>query len=626
MANRTFGWVQNPSSTDTLRDILGIFVPNSTFHSFMVNERLPLLASAGLFKEKSLYMNFQKILRSNKPIAYETLKGQGAGGVSRSDAKCSGLVQAAVTGQKFKTYFVNGEELRIKKPYTDDWTADGFLRWAVSLGFLDYNYSDDTCRITEEGIALVNAHTDKEKNEILGRAFLAYPPVCRVLGLLAQYHHLTKFEIGSKLGFTDEAGFTSFPQNIWVQAYEESSDDAERSKMRSDTEGSSDKYARMICGWLSSIDWVRRYSKNVEEKFGSKTYNCIIDSAFEITALGMMNYRKALGKSKASRIPKIVYREMLASKAADANYLRMRRAFILDCLSNHTYKTIDEIIGYLKDKNINEQYTTIKDDLTGLVNIGLDIKIDNDSYKLNDKILKLVPYENNVSKNVSDVVEIKDRARLKLHYIDHKYLTLIDYAFSGTRNCVDFEIYTIDLLVNELSFNGAHLGGSRKPDGIFYEGQDGVIIDNKAYSRGFTITRSMADEMIRYVQENNDRKPSRNSNQWWLIFDKGVQHFYFVFISSLFRGDIPHMLDNIKQSTGVDGCVLTAENLLYYADLIKGGKLSKAEFVKMFGCNMALEPRMSYKLDESTNHIREPYPAIKDSYFYSQVAENVSQN
>lgn len=78
MANRTFGWIQNPSSTDTLRNILGIFVPGSDFHTFMVSERLPLLASAGLFKTPGLYMDFQKILRRNKSIAYDIiyLKGK----------------------------------------------------------------------------------------------------------------------------------------------------------------------------------------------------------------------------------------------------------------------------------------------------------------------------------------------------------------------------------------------------------------------------------------------------------------------------------------------------------------------------------------------------------------------
>ena len=75
---------------------------------------------------------------------------------------------------------------------------------------------------------------------------------------------MTKFEIGSKLGFTDEAGFTSFPQNIWVQAYEESTDEEEKTKLRANTEGSSDKYARMICGWLEGIGWVKKTPKTVK--------------------------------------------------------------------------------------------------------------------------------------------------------------------------------------------------------------------------------------------------------------------------------------------------------------------------------------------------------------------------
>lgn len=621
MANRTFGWVQNPSSTETLRDVISLFVHGSDFHAYMINERLPLLKNAGLFKSAGLYEKFLEVLMDNKPIAYEVLKGQGAGKDGRANAKCSGLVQAAITGQQYKTYTIDGNSIRIKKPYTDDWTADGFLRWAVSLGFLDYNYADDTCLVTNEGVEFVNAQSG-QTDEILGRAFLSYPPVCRVLGLLSEHQYLTKFEIGSRLGFTDEAGFTSIPQNIWVQAYEEA-DAAERNKLRQDMEGSSDKYARMICGWLSSINWVRKRPKLVEEKFGSKIYKCTIESAFEITAKGIMNYRKALGKSKTPRIPKIVYREMLASKAADANYLRMRRSLILECLNNHKFSTIPDILGYLKQNNVDEQYTTIKDDLNGLVNIGLDIENCNDSYKLNDKLLKLIPYQDKIVKNISDVVEIKDRARLRLHHINHKYLSLIDYAFSGKENSEDFEIYTIDLLVNELAFNGVHLGGSRKPDGIFFDNQDGVIIDNKAYSKGFNISRGMADEMIRYVQENNDRNPQRNPNQWWLNFSKEVNHFNYVFISSLFKGDITHMLNNIKQSTGIDGCVLTAENLLYFADSIKGGELMKSEFVKMFGCNNQLESKGNdyNKLLDKNSNLPATYSLNIDDTSFPMAAE-----
>lgn len=590
MASRTFGWIQNPSSTDTLQDILGLFVPKSAFHTFMVNERLPLLASANLFDTPGLYMEFQKALRSKKPIAYNLLKGRGANGGSRSTAKCSGLVQAAITGQQYREYTVDGETIRIKKPYTDDWTADGFLRWAVSLGFLDYNYANDTCSITNLGTSLVLSKTTNEKNAILGHAFLSYPPVCRVLSLLSEQGHLTKFEIGSKLGFTDEAGFTSFPQNIWVQAYEESSDEEEKTKLRANTEGSSDKYARMICGWLEGIGWVKKTPKTVKEKIGSKSYTCEINSAFEITEDGMSNYNLAFGENSNERMSKIVYREMLASKASNANYLRMRRSLILEYLSDHSPKSVTEINDFLASRNIDEKITTIQDDLCGLINIGLDIEFDGARYRLNDIIQKLTPFNEAIVKETTDSVIIKDRVRLKLHHVNHKYLTLIDYAFSGKNNCTDFEVYTIDLLVNELAFNGVHLGGTRKPDGIFYHNRNGIIIDNKAYSHGFTLSRAMADEMIRYIQENNDRNPERNPNKWWDNFDKDVNQFNFVFISSLFKGEIEHMLTNIKQSTdGVEGCVLSAENLLYFAEAMKSGVMPKTEFISYFGAGKEIQ-------------------------------------
>lgn len=274
---------------------------------------------------------------------------------------------------------------------------------------------------------------------------------------------------------------------------------------------------------------------------------------------------------------------MLASKASNANYLRMRRSLIVQYLSNHAKRSLHEIVSFLQTKGIDETLTNIKDDMVGLINIGLDIDSYGSFYKLNDKILKLTPYQQIVAKETNNTVLVKDRVRHKLQHIDHKYLTLIDYAFSGKDKCTEFEIYTIDLLVNELAFNGIHLGGTRRPDGIFSHNQNGVIIDNKAYAKGFTITRSMADEMTRYVQENNDRNPERNKNMWWQNFGPNVNHFNFVFISSLFKGEVEYMLENIKQSTGVDGCALTAENLLYFADAIKGDEMQKNEFIDLFG-------------------------------------------
>lgn len=96
----------------------------------------------------------------------------------------------------------------------------------------------------------------------------------------------------------------------------------------------------------------------------------------------------------------------------------------------------------------------------------------------------------------------------------------------------------------------------------------------------------MADEMIRYVQENIERREERNPNKWWKSFPVETATFSFLFISSLFRGDINHMLNNIKESTGgTNGAVLNSENLLYFADAIKGGTLSQTDFLNRLVCN-----------------------------------------
>lgn len=133
MAKRTFGWIQNPSSIENLKRVVGIFVAKSKFYEELMSVKLPLLRSLDLFSSPSLYLDFVQILRSKKAIPYEMLKGKGAGGQARSTAKCSGLVQAVLDGQQFKNYVLNGEPIRIKKPYVDDWSADGFLRWLFHL-------------------------------------------------------------------------------------------------------------------------------------------------------------------------------------------------------------------------------------------------------------------------------------------------------------------------------------------------------------------------------------------------------------------------------------------------------------------------------------------------------------
>ena len=170
------------------------------------------------------------------------------------------------------------------------------------------------------------------------------------------------------------------------------------------------------------------------------------------------------------------------------------------------------------------------------------------------------------------MLELKDSIREKLDYIDHRYLALVDLAYDSTANR-DFEIQTIDLLINELDFKGVRLGESRKPDGIISYDINGVIIDNKAYSKGYNLPINQADEMIRYIQENQSRDEKINPNMWWENFEEKVTKFNYLFVSSSFIGGFKKNLQHIADRTGINGGAIDVENLLYFAEELKSGRL-----------------------------------------------------
>lgn len=578
-SQRTFGWIQNPANTSTLQHVVATLDADSKVTQWLLNERIPLLKNNNLLHDTDEWEKYTEFLESGNPIPYSILKGKGCGSGKRKDAKCSGIIQAVIDAQKIIKVTICGTNTEIHKPYSDDWTADGFLRWGISIGFIKYNQDDDTCQISELGKQFINA-TNDEFNEILGRAYLSYPPVCRILQLLSTGDHLTKFELGKNLGFSSEAGFTSFPQNIWAQAYHENPQD--RTIIRNNYEGSSDKYARMICSWLKEIGWVNIAEKHVTEQYAGKSYSCGISQAYTITALGKINYKRATGKSSLARIPKLVFFGMLSTKPSDKDYLRLRRALIIK-YTEKDYRNLAQIKDFLASHGLDETIETIKDDLLGLTNIGLNYNCKSNCYKLTDEIQCLqIPNGNDFSKG--DTSLIKDRIRPHLKHLNQKYLALIDLSLNGKAN-LEFEIQTLDLLTNELNFKGKHLGGSRRPDGIISYKINGLIIDNKAYSKGYAIPRHQIDEMVRYLQENNERREEINPNKWWNEFDNDVAIFNFAFISSYFTGQFMPRLNEIKNRTGINGAVINIENLLLVAEALKRGELTYPDFFKLFDCN-----------------------------------------
>lgn len=561
MAERTLGWIQNPSSFENLKNVVSVFDKNTELYNEILNTKLHSLVEDLDLRNKLL----SEMRKEPLEMDYVLLKGHGIkSGQKRSDAKCSGIVQAAITTQGGRAY-------------TDDWTADGFLRWGISIGLLDYDSEKDTVYITQLGKDFVYSDSEDLDKEILTTAFLSYPPAVRILTLLENGEHLTKFELGKQLGGLGEAGFTSIPQDLYIQAIELAAD-KDKASIRSNTEGSADKYARMISGWLSKVGLVQRIEKEVSTKIGNVEYKVKIGHSFRITLKGIKELKRARGISSYSKTDKIVYWQMLATKGKDRDYIRNRRGHIINSITNRD-RTLEDIKVYLSENDIKESIATIEDELKVIEAIGLSVKHGRNGYSIDDNIIKLAIPRTKISK--TNVLELKDKVRDRLKYVDHRYLALIDLAYDGTANR-DFEIQTIDLLINELKFKGVRLGESRKPDGIISYNINGVIIDNKAYSTGYNLPINQADEMIRYIEENQTRDEKINSNKWWESFDEKVKDFNYLFVSSFFKGNFKNNLKHIANRTGVNGGAINVENLLYFAEELKAGRLSYIDSFTMY--------------------------------------------
>lgn len=586
---RTLGWVQNPGDLKKLKQVVSIFQADSQTHEWLTTIRLPLLLKFRLISPND-YDIFQSEL--SKPaieIGYSTLKGKGAGSSSRKNALCSGIIQAVIDAQSGRTYTDdNGNSVSMKKPYTDDWSAEGYLRWAISCGLLEYSRVFDTCKISSLGRKLaLSADSSQDEYETLTKALLSYPPVIRILSLLKEKAEQTKFELGNRLGFIGELGFTSVPQEIFLYDYC-TADADERSDIRSNFEGDSDKYARGIASWLVQMGWVTSSRKTISETLKGKKYSAELQ-VYSITRAGERALIKAHGNSSNPRLPRVVMFEMLASnKAPNAEYLRFQRACLLKALSS-SWKTLEQLQVTLKKERLSLSESSIADHISGLVAIGLNIAEREDKYKLLDKLIRLeIPKQFTYSSD--SISEIKELVRNRLQAVNHKYLILIDLAYSDastkSRKSADareFEIQTAELLTKELNFTGMRLGDANRPDVIISHGTSGTIIDTKSYQTGFNIDRHSADEMGRYILENKKRLPGVPANEWWRCFEPSISNFTFLFVTSFLRGRFTEQLDYISRThENIKGAAINVQNLLYLAEAIKTFKLSYSDFFELF--------------------------------------------
>lgn len=563
---RSFGWVQDPSNFRNLCNVVAVFDENSSVHQLLRDVVLPNLVS----KEDGLEDLIDTLNRRPLKINYSKLVGFTT--IPRSQSRCNAIIQAAVKGQG--------------RDFIGDWPADNFVRWAHAFGFLKYDYGEDAFEITAAGKRLVAARPgnipfpfdqkdemiSKEEEEELMNAILAYPPAIRILSLLSEEGtHLSKFEIGRKLGFIGEGGFTSLPQKLLLHALATTEVAGERSKMRMDWDGSSDKYARMIGKWLTKLGLLTQKSKYFDVETPNGIKQEMIGQSFCITAKGYQALLRSNGRGKYRKIPRNVCFEMLGGKGNDREFLRMRRAFILKVLSDAKKEVkIEEIKNYLSEMKIDAKEETIRDDVKGLISIGLQIESTDKGYLLKDELNDFtIPIPKHIKP--TDFEELKQELREELKTISHEYLSLIDLAYDSKQNRL-FEMKVMQLLTEECGFQGMHLGGSRRPDGVIYTENFSVIIDTKAYTKGYNLPISDADEMERYVHEFCARDLALNPNGWWEEFPNELKETGFMFVAGHFKGNYQAQIDRISHVKGCRGVARSVVDLLRLAECIRSGK------------------------------------------------------
>lgn len=566
---RTFGWIQDSTDFISLRKVVEVFLSNSETYNSLINEKINLLV-----EERDGREYFLKVLKQI-PIELKYRDLVGSAFTPRSSARCNGIIQATVKGQK--------------RPFLTDWASDNFIRWAHALGFIEYNYENDSFKITSIGEIYASSKKNKdgtisqEEKEILIKAILSYPPAVRVLKLLSTGEHLTKYEMGSNFGFIGEDGFTSLPQNILLRTLAQS-EPSEKNKIKTDWDGSCDKYIRTICSWLAKLDLIKQEPKYFEITILSEIKRESIGHSYIITNEGLKALRKSIGQSSSSRAKKNIWWEMLCTKGSDRNYIRTRRSLLLKILIEKKKAiNIIQMSKFLKEYKIESSASTIENDLEGLIRLGIMIKkIDKHTYILEDKINDfIIPvFKKDSSYTISELTRLKDSLRCSLTHIPHDYLNLIDLGFDNKQNRL-FEMKVMELLISECNFEGTHLGNSRKPDGVAYtielDRNYGIIIDTKAYKNGYTLPISQADEMARYINENKKRDKNENKNEWWLTFPENIDDFGYLFVSGAFKGKTNEQLLRLSSHCDTKGGAIDIPNLLILAENIKSNKYNKLD-------------------------------------------------
>lgn len=549
-----------------LAKVASLFVFDSKINTWLLNERLDeVVTDVVTCAQLKFAIRQKEIILTHRQL-----------GGTRTKSEANSLVQAIFEGQGRRLAFV-------------DWAAQNYVSVTVAFGLIKFNQLNDSYQITDLGRQAVKMY-DAEQNEELDTFFyerlLEYPYAAWLLRLTARdtEKKFSKFDLGSNFGFIDELGFSTAPLNLYLDGLAEATinhDSQLRSQIRSNFESTGDKYMRWLAGVLVNYGLLKsEQNTRVSHCFEGRVLELSIGITYQISYKGLQALRRVNGFSSYARTKKRVMWEYLAPKAGDAIRKKTVRALILKVLSEGNSRK--EIVD-ISDK-INKEYPSLEvtpeqilDDCKGINRIGIEIEIEGTQARLKDQLLPFeIPIQRQSSFVKQDIDILKDKLRKDLKLLNHSYLKGIDIALksrtSNTEN-TEFESLSVDLFTKECLLEGKHLGGSNRPDGIAWCDEFAFIIDSKAYSDGFPLTRSNTDPMLRYLNDLNSRNPEILPN-WWIDIPENITNKYFVYISGKFRGEYIRLLDEFKTTSNHSGGALEYIKLLLLAENYKSGRLN----------------------------------------------------
>lgn len=574
---RPRGWIQDSGSLDNLIKVVEIFDRNSATHQNLLNSELPRKVNDLTVRNRLL----GELQNANGHDGNPVIKFYALTGTRTPNNMVDGIVQALIPGQN--------------RVGIVDWACDNFVRFAYTLDFIQYVQAEDAFTVTDLGLSLSQADDNEAKYAILKQSLKQYGPAVRILELLfrqfdenAESPSLTKFELGRELGFKGEDGFTTFSQTVFIQALNSAQTTQDKSKIRQNWEGSSDKYARMICGWLEKVGWVKRTRKEAETRIGQEVYNENLQS-YQITADGVASFRSCRAYSRNRGTVKNIPFEMLATKGADLLFLRTRRALIINFLNRA--RNLGQIQRHLNaNQLVNIPTAVIIDDIQNFTRIGLEIEERTGTYRIKDEIGLLEIPAQSQPLTPSVLMQIKQNLSQDIGHLPHTFFDLLDLSIAG--NGTPFEVRIVDLLNTVVS--AKHLSGGNRPEIIAYypamNPSDGAIIDSKSYANGFSIPAAERDKMIRYLEEYEAKNSTLNPNRWWENFQSPNYPnapVKYAFVSSSFVGNFQTQLQYIFQRTGKTGCAVGAESLIRKIDRILNSaeSYSAQDFFAELGSN-----------------------------------------